>query len=119
MSTYEITKAVATNKVATPTFEPIDGTTFDESLIVKATCATEGASIHYTTNGDEPTVDSDVLTEAGITITETTAVKAIAVKEGLDNSSVVTATYTKVEPFASLAELKEKRWGQPLLVYLV
>lgn len=41
MSTYEITKAVATNKVATPTFEPIDGTTFDESLIVKATCATE------------------------------------------------------------------------------
>ncbi len=108
MSTYEITKAVATNKVATPTFEPIDGTTFDESLIVKATCATEGASIHYTTNGDEPTVDSDVLTEAGITITETTAVKAIAVKEGLDNSSVVTATYTKVEPFASLAELKEK-----------
>ena len=37
MSTYEITKAVATNKVATPTFEPIDGTTFDESLIVKAT----------------------------------------------------------------------------------
>lgn len=108
MSTYEITKAVATNKVATPTFEPIDGTTFDESLIVKATCATEGATIHYTTNGDEPTVDSDVLTEAGITITETTTVKAIAVKEGLDNSSVVTATYTKVEPFASLAELKEK-----------
>lgn len=108
MSTYEITEAVATNKVATPTFEPIDGTTFAESLIVKAASATEGATIHYTTNSDEPTVDSDVLTEAGITITETTTVKAIAVKEGLDNSSVVTATYTKVEPFASLAELKEK-----------
>ncbi|MEI3081448.1 hypothetical protein [Paraprevotella clara] len=27
----------------------------------------------------------------------------MAVKEGLDNSSVVTATYTKVEPFASLS----------------
>lgn len=108
MSTYEITKVVAANKVAIPTFEPIDGTTFAESLIVKAASATEGATIHYTTNSDEPTVDSDVLTEAGITITETTTVKAIAVKEGLDNSSVVTATYTKVEPFASLAELKEK-----------
>ncbi|MEI3081447.1 chitobiase/beta-hexosaminidase C-terminal domain-containing protein [Paraprevotella clara] len=40
-------------------FAPIDGTTFDESLIVEATCATEGASIYYTTNGDEPTTGSD------------------------------------------------------------
>ena len=70
---------------------------FTESMEVSLSCAIDGATIHYTTDGSEPTEESAVYS-APITITETTTVKAIAVKEGMKDSKVVEATYTKVEP---------------------
>ena len=85
------------NKVASPTFIPSNGTTFTESLTVTASCATEGATIYYTTNGDIPTTGSYVFPENGLTINETTTIKAMAaMADGpLDPSTVVEATYTK------------------------
>ena len=77
-----------------PTFTTADGTAFDESMEV-AIEAEEGATIYYTTNGDEPSTTSAVYTEP-FTITETTIVKAYAVKDGSNDSSVATATYTKI-----------------------
>lgn len=79
-----------------PTFTPADGTAFDESMEV-AIEAEEGATIYYTTNGDEPSTASDVYSEP-FTITETTTVKAYAVKDGSNDSQVATATYTKNVP---------------------
>lgn len=79
-----------------PTFTPADGTAFDESLEV-AIEAEEGATIYYTTNGDEPSTTSAFYTEP-FSITETTTVKAYAVKDGSNDSQVATATYTKNVP---------------------
>ena len=58
-------------------------------------CATEGATIYYTTNGDEPTTNSTVYT-AAINVSTNTTIKAIAAKSGYDNSTVASAVYNIV-----------------------
>ena len=80
--------------VAAPTFTPASGTTFTSSQKVTISCATAGAKIYYTTDGTEPTTAS-TLYNGAFTITTTTTIKAIAVKDGMTDSTVVTATYTK------------------------
>ncbi|MBQ8727384.1 MAG: chitobiase/beta-hexosaminidase C-terminal domain-containing protein, partial [Oscillospiraceae bacterium] len=80
--------------VDAPTFTPASGTTFTSTQNVTIACATDGATIYYTTDGSTPTTASTKYTGA-ITITSTTTIKAIAVKDGMDDSSVVTANYTK------------------------
>lgn len=90
-------KTADTNTVATPTFTPADGTTFEDEQEISISCATTGATIYYTTDGGEPTTSSTSY-NAPFTITETTTVKAIAVKSGMTNSAVASATYTKSEP---------------------
>ena len=89
---YEITPA--TGYVSAPTFTPASGTTFTSTQNVTIACATDGATIYYTTDGSTPTTASAKYTGA-ITITSTTTIKAIAVKDGMGDSSVVTAKYTK------------------------
>ena len=82
----------------------------EESFVTSTTVtlsAAEGASIYYTTNGDEPTTSS-TLYESPFTLTETTTVKAIAVEEGKEASAVAEKTFTKVEALASLAALTSK-----------
>ena len=110
------------NQVAAPVFAPANGTTFVDKLTVGASCSTEGATIYYTKDGAEPTTGSDKFPTEGVTLTETTTLKAIAVKDGLDKSEVVTATYTKLEPYASLKALKESgiatEEGKPCVVEL-
>lgn len=76
--------------IATPTFSIEEGTYF-EAKSVELSCETEGAKIYYTTDGTEPTVESTVYTEA-ITISETTILKAIAIK-GEDASAIASAEY--------------------------
>lgn len=51
-ATYEYMDAVAM-----PAFSPSGGT-YTEPQSVEISCATEGAEIHYTTDGSEPTADS-------------------------------------------------------------
>lgn len=79
-------------QVATPTFNPAQGE-YTEAQNVTITCATEDAVIHYTVDGTNPTADSPVYAEA-IAVGETTTIKAIAMKEGMTNSEIATATYT-------------------------
>ncbi len=79
-----------TSTVSAPT---ISGSTpFAESTTVSMS-AESGAEIRYTTNGTTPTASS-TLYSAPITLTDTTTVKAIALKNGL-NSSVATKVFTK------------------------
>ena len=78
--------------VATPTFSPEAGT-YTETQSVTVSCATEGAEIHYTTDGSTPTASSSTYSSA-ITVNETTTIKAIAVKDGMTDSTVASATYT-------------------------
>ena len=95
LTTYAVNVAkTATGTAATPQFSLPDGTAFVSSLVVSMTCATADAGIYYTTDGSTPSAASS-LYSAPITLTDTTTVKMIAVKNGLSNSSVVTAVYTK------------------------
>ena len=79
-------------QVATPTFKPAQGE-YTEAQNVTITCATEDAVIHYTVDGTDPTAESPVYDEA-IAVGETMTIKAIAMKEGMTNSEIATATYT-------------------------
>ena len=45
-------------KPGAPVISPVGGATFDSSLSVSMTCPTEGATIHYATDGSEPTAES-------------------------------------------------------------
>ena len=83
---------VGETQVATPTFSPAAGT-YTSVQNVTISCETTGATIHYTTNGDEPTASSPAYSSA-IEVGESMTIKAIAVKEGLDDSNVASAAYT-------------------------
>ncbi len=77
--------------VATPTFSPAGGT-YTAAQTITITCSTNGATIYYTTNGSTPSASSTMYNGA-ITISETTTLKAIAIKDGTQ-SNVATAIYT-------------------------
>lgn len=76
---------------AIPQFDPAGGK-YTETQSVTITTTTEGATIYYTLDGTAPTTASTRYT-APVEITTTTTLKAIAVKEGLGDSEVATATY--------------------------
>jgi endonuclease I len=80
------------SQIATPVFTP-STTVHNNSVSVSITCATSGASIYYTTDGSTPTTSSNKYSTP-FNVTETTTVKAIAVKSGLSNSNVASITYT-------------------------
>ena len=78
--------------VAIPEFSIASGAV-DSGTEVTISCSTEGAKIYYTTDGSEPTASSTEYTSA-ISITEAVTVKAIAVKDGMNNSAVASVSYT-------------------------
>ncbi len=83
-----------TPTVATPTFNPAGGT-YSAPQSVSINCATEGASICYTTDGTEPTENSQQYSNGvPLNISETTTLKAKAYKSGYIASPTATATYT-------------------------
>lgn len=82
------------NSVATPTFDPDGSATYTQAQNVAISCATGGATIHYTTNGDDPT-ESDPIYSSPVSITTSkTVLKAKAFKGGMTASDVASATYT-------------------------
>ena len=83
--------------VAAPTFSVPEGT-YTEAQTVTLACETEGAAIYYTLDSTDPTAESTLYT-APITISTTTTVKAIAIKDDV-LSTVASATYT----FPAVAE---------------
>ncbi len=64
-----------------PIFSPIGGVVDNWPQGIIITCATEGAVIHYTTDGSEPTAESPRY--GRFRINGRTTVKAVAVKDGL------------------------------------
>jgi hypothetical protein len=79
--------------VATPVIAPNGGELKYGNNTVTIACATDGATIYYTTNGATPTTSSTKYTGA-FTLTSNATVKAIAVKTGWNNSSVASASFT-------------------------
>ena len=68
-----------------------------QQTAVTLTCATEGATIYYTTDGSDPTTSSTAYS-APFTVTDGTTVKARAYKTGLRDSLIYIATFTYVPP---------------------
>ena len=82
--------------VATPVISP-ESCNFNEGKSVEvAITAEEGATIYYTIDGSEPSADNGEEYVDPFEITETTTVKAIAVKDGCNDSEIVEATYTMI-----------------------
>ena len=79
------------SNVSKPTFSPAAGR-YAEAQTVTISCETEGATIYYTLDGTTPTASSTAYSEP-LTISQTTTIKAVAVKDG-EESEVATAKYT-------------------------
>lgn len=86
--------------VSTPTFAPIAGA-FDAPQNVVITCATIGATIHYTVDGSTPTEASPVYSAPIALGYGITTLKAIGVLEGNADSGVRSGMYTITAPTGS------------------
>lgn len=62
---------------------------------------TENATLHYTLDGSEPTRLSPIYT-APISLNQSTTIKAIAIKQGMIQSLVTTATFSKIQSVKSV-----------------
>lgn len=80
---------------ADPTFSVAAGV-YQEAQSVELDCETDGADIFYTLDGTTPSASSTKYNDEAIVISETTTIKAIAIKNGI-SSSVVSATYTIID----------------------
>ena len=82
---------VAENKCVAPQITP-ESQTIIGTKYCSIKCEEVGAAIYYTTNGTTPTTSSTLYTDKFV-IDRDMTVKAIAVKNGLENSEVVSTTY--------------------------
>lgn len=106
-------------QVKTPTASPSGGT-FIGSVSVTLTCATADAALYYTTDGSVPTTGSSLYT-VPFTLTSNTIVKAIAVKAGMTDSGILSATFTQqssegsyMPPVPAVSIAPETRPNQPV-----
>lgn len=96
-----------------PVFSP-NGGTFTDKVEVAMTTTTSGATIYYTTNGAEVTEQSKVY-QSPVTLTSTTTLKAMAVKDGVRSyQTVATYTITKggdEQPIDGMISLNNQLFG--------
>jgi hypothetical protein len=82
------------NQIEQPIFSPIAGEV-DYRTPITISCNTTGATIYYTTNGDDPTIDSIEYSDTNKPlITGNITIKAIAVKENMEDSVISESSYT-------------------------
>lgn len=89
---------IVTSPVATPIATP-NGGEFKNKVSVQVECATEGAVIYYTTDGTDPTLESEKYTDP-INITKSCTLKVLACKDDstFTNSEILSADYTITYP---------------------
>ena len=94
LTNSSIASATYTIKVNTPSFTPTGGNLY-QTTSVAIDCEIADASIYYTMGADpaDPTSSSTPYTGA-ISVSSATKIKAIAIKDGLTNSEIATATFT-------------------------
>jgi hypothetical protein len=98
-----VTYSTNSNAVDTPTFTP-NGGIFLDSQEVSISCTTSGATIQYSTN------DGSTWTNytTPFTLTATTTVQAKAIKSGMTDSEIATATFTKTAPLTTMQAIFNK-----------
>ena len=80
-------------KVSTPKADIASGSVVEYQTQVTLSCGDEEVEIHYTTDGSIPTKDSPEYTTP-IVITEAITIKAVAFREGDEDSDVLEVSYT-------------------------
>ncbi|EKE20317.1 MAG: hypothetical protein ACD_8C00021G0002 [uncultured bacterium] len=90
--TVSATFASTENQVVAPTTSPAAGT-YSSAQSVTLSSTTDGDTIYYTTDGSTPTTSS-ALYSGAISISSTTTLKAIAVKSGMTDSTVMSSLFT-------------------------
>ena len=103
-------------KVAPVTATPNPGAVEVDTTVVLST-STDDAIIHYTTDGVDPTEDSTIYTDP-IEITEALTIKAIAIKDSMEDSDISSFEYTIKAPVTleSIATAKVKANGTEVTV---
>lgn len=79
--------------VATPVIV-IGGTTAEGAVTFTINCATQDATIHYTTDGSTPNASSTVYRSAVTLTTSVAMVRAIAMRSGMYDSAVASKTFS-------------------------
>lgn len=86
-------KAYVSEKVASPEFKPLPGI-FDKPVNIVLTSATPGATIFYTIDGTDPlTSTTRRQFRRSLSVSSTSVIKAVAVKEGSEPSEIVEAKF--------------------------
>ena len=92
---------VAPAACGAPEINP-DGGTFTGSAVVTITSPTEGATIYYTTDDTDPVVNSratnTIANGGSVTLTESCTLKALAAKDGMAPSTIVTSQSFTINP---------------------
>lgn len=71
----------------------VKGGDYDAAQTVELTCATPEAAIYYTLNGTTPSKTNGTRYTAAISVTETAGLRAVAVRDNYENSSVTVEEY--------------------------
>lgn len=108
--------AASQGAAAMPVFDPPAGA-YTQPINVAISSSTPGATIHYTTDGSNPTQSSPSYSNP-IPVSSTTTIKAIAYASGLDASNVATATYMFPVVVQNMSQLRAQTAGDGT-VYLV
>ena len=125
---YKRVDAAVKERVARPVILGPDGEPLPEGVYapedvdyVTITCATEGATIKYTTDGTYPAANGTVYAGEQIPITTCTTICVYAVKEGMDDSLPYIATYHVYSPGkeftrVTYAEMQNLRLNDEVLI---
>jgi hypothetical protein len=89
-----------TSKVATPVISP-NGGSFVNSQLVTLSSATSGASLYYSLDGSTPSTNSNLYVAGGFSLASSAQLRVIAIKSGVPNSDVASASFT-ITPKAAM-----------------
>ena len=111
---YDLSGGSVTPTCAKPTFSLAEGSYYGTQS-VSLSCETEDATIYYTTDGSDPDENSDVYGSA-INVDKTMTIKAIAMKGGMEPSSIASAEYIIKDPseaklYTNVTDLSQLKVG--------
>ncbi|MBR6771456.1 MAG: S-layer homology domain-containing protein [Lachnospiraceae bacterium] len=101
---------------AAPNFSIKSGT-YSANQYVTIQSATEGAAIYYTMDGTRPDTSSAKYTTA-IQVDRSVTIKAIAIKEGMTDSQIISAVYVISRPFPFTDVAQDGQWKHQSVKYV-
>lgn len=87
------------NRVVSPTFSGSKPGLYESNISVELSCATDGAQIYYTLNGDIPTIENGTKYDSPFSVSQTTVVRARAYKDGMLFSEILTGSFIFSDKF--------------------